>query len=251
MKKTISMLAVLLFAAALLGACKPEISVPEFTHGVYQIGYTTTVIETDDGKPAVQVSYPYYLEGSKKVQGANSFDQVFGDGGMYGAYLKVDGLAYQITSVDVKPAADGKREAISVVEVPGVSEASVMEVCSAGLDDYVERDGNRIYYATYLLGELAENGNRQVLIDLAYINGIDLVRGDAQISGPCVEFSDEIETIMGEEPFLVSVNGTEYTEYSLNANVYGTKDGKFAFGRLMLILEVPADTSADAVIKIR
>ncbi len=251
MKKTKTILAVLLFTAVLLGACKQRISAPEFTHGAYQIGYTTAVTLTDDEKPAVQVTFLYYIEGGKKVQGAYPIGQVFGDGGLYGIYLKVDGLAYPITSVGIALAEDGKRAAISVVEVPGVSKASVVEVCSAGLDNYVERDGNRIYYATYLLGELAENGNKQVLIDFAYINGIALVRDDAQISGPCSEFSDEIRTIMEKEPFLVNVGGTEYVAESLSASIYGTKDGNLAFGRLMLKLEVPPDTSAGVVITMR
>jgi hypothetical protein len=195
MKKTISLLAAFLLAAALLGGCTPDTSAPAFTHGIYQIGYTTAVTQTDDGKPAVQVTYPYYVDGSKKVKDASDIGLVFGDGGLHGVYLKVDGLAYPVTSVDIKHT-DGGSTAVSVVEVPGVTETSVFEVCSAGLDVYVERNGNRIYYAPYLLGKLAEDGGRQVLIDLAYIIGIGLVRKDGEIGGPCTEFSDEIRAIM-------------------------------------------------------
>lgn len=250
MKKMIALVAVFLLAAAMLGGCKPDTSAPAFTHGIYQVGYKTAVTRTDDGKPAVQVTYPYYVDGSKKVKGASAIGLVFGDGGLHGVYLKVDGFAYPVTSVDIKHE-DGESTAMSVVEVASVTETSVLEVCSAGLDDYVERGGNRIYYAPYLLGELAENGNRQVLIDLAYINGIALVRKDGEISGPCAEFSDEINAIMEEEPFIVSVGGTEYTANTLSASIYGTKDGYLAFGRLTLKLEVPADTSADVAIAVR
>lgn len=250
MKTTISLFAAFLLAAALLGGCVPDTSAPAFTHGIYQVGYTTAVTQTDDGKPAVQVTYPYYVDGAKKVKDASGIGRVFDGSGLYGVYLKVDGFAYPVTSVDIRHT-DGGSTAISVVEVPGVTETSVLEVCSAGLDAYVERDGNRIYYAPYLLGQLAENGGRQVLIDLAYINGIDLVRKDGEIGGPCAEFSDEIRAIMQEEPFIVSVGGTEYTANTLSASIYGTKDGYLSFGRLTLNLEVPADTPADVAITVR
>lgn len=157
MKKTIFLLAAFLLAAALLEGCAPDTSAPAFTHGIYRVDYTTAVTQTDDGKPAVKVSYPYYVDSGKKVKDASSLGIVFGDGGLHGIYIKVDGFAYPVTSVDINHTDNGT-EAVSIVEVPGVSANSVMEVCSAGLDAYVERDGNRIYYAPYLLGELAENG---------------------------------------------------------------------------------------------
>jgi hypothetical protein len=107
-----------------------------------------------------------------------------------------------------------------------VTETSVLEVCYAGLETYVERDGNRIYYAPYLLGELAEDGSRQVLIDLAYINGLDFIRQDGKISGPCSEFSEEINSIMEDEPFIVRVGDTEYTADTLGASIDGTISGE-------------------------
>ncbi len=250
MKKMISLLAAFLLAAALLSGCAPDTSAPSFAHGIYQVGYTTAVSQTDDAKPAVQVTYPYYVDGGKKVKDASGIGLVFGNGGLYGIYLKVDGFAYPVTSVDINHTDDGT-EAVSIVEVPGVTENSVIEVCSAGLDAYMERDGNRIYYAPYLLGELAENGNRQVLIDLAYINGFDMLRKEEHISGPCANFSDEIRTFMEEEPFIVSVGGTEYTVNTLRANIYGTASGNLSFGRLMLLIDVPADTPADVAITVR
>lgn len=249
MKKTISLLAAFLLAA-LLGGCAPDTSAPAFAHGIYQVGYTTAVSQTDDGKPAVQVTYPYYVDSSKKVKDASDIGVVFSDRGLYGIYLKVDGLAYPVTAVHIDHTDSGST-AVSVVEVPDVTEASVFEVCSAGLDAYVERNGNRIYYAPYLLGQLAENGSRQVLIDLAYINGFDTVRKDGKISGPCADFSNEINTIMMEEPFIVSVGGTEYTVNTLSANIYGTASGNLSFGRLMLFIDVPADTPADVAITVR
>ncbi len=250
MKKTILLLVAFLLAAALLGGCAPDTSAPAFTHGVYQVGYTTVVSRTDDGKPAVQVTYPYYVDGGKKVKNASYIGLVFGDGGLYGVYLKVDGLAYPVTSVDIKHTDDGST-AVSVVEVSGVTETSVLEVCSAGLDAYVEREGNRIYYAPYLLGQLAENGSRQVLIDLAYINGFDTVREGARISGPCADFSEEINRIMSDAPFIVTVGGTEYTANSLSASLYGTASGNLSIGRLMLVIDVPLDTPADVAITVR
>jgi hypothetical protein len=252
-KKTISIFSALLLAVSLLGGCAPDTSAPAFTHGIYQVGYTTAVSWTDAGKPAVQVTYPYYVDSGKKVKDASDISLVFDDGGLYGIYLKVDGLAYPVTSVDIDHT-DSGAVALSVVEVPGVTEHSVIEVCSAGLDDYVERNGNRIYYAPYLLGQPAENGSRQVLIDLAYINGMDMIRKDVKISGPCANFSDEIRTFMEKEPFTVTVGDTEYTEYTANtlrANIYGTASGSLSFGRLMLIIDVPADTPADVTITVR
>ena len=76
MKKMIALVAVFLLAAAMLGGCKPDTSAPAFTHGIYQVGYKTAVTRTDDGKPAVQVTYPYYVDGSKKVKGASAIARV-------------------------------------------------------------------------------------------------------------------------------------------------------------------------------
>lgn len=250
MKKTISMLAAFLLAAALLAGCAQDEAVATFTHGIYEVGYETTVVKTDEGMPAVKVTYKYYVRGGKKVKDVSSLGLVFGDGGLHGVYLKMDGLAYPVSSVSIDHI-DGDAAAASVVEVPGVTENSIIEVCSAGLDAYVERDGNRIYYAPYLLGQLAENGSRQVLIDLAYINGMDTVRKDGKISGPCADFSEEINRIMTEEPFIVNVGGTEYTVNTLSANIYGTASGNLSIGRLMLIIDVPADTPADMAITVR
>jgi len=250
MKKTISLLAAFLLTAALLGGCAPDTSAPAFTHGIYQVGYTTAVSRTDDGKPAVQITYPYYVDSRNKIKDASGIGLVFSDGGLHGVYLKADGLAYPVTSVDIKHT-DGGSTAMSVVEVLGVTEESVLEVCSAGLDAYVERDGNRIYYAPYLLRQLAENGSRQVLIDLAYINGIDTVREDDRISGPCADFSEEINRIISDAPFIVDVGGTEYTANSLSASIYGTENGNLSFGRLMLVIDVPLNTPADVAITVR
>ena len=249
MKERISLFAAFLLAVALLGGCAPDTSAPAFTHGIYQVGYTTAVSRTDDGKPAVQVTYPYYVDGSKKIKDASDIGLIFADGGLHGVYLKADGLAYHVTSVDIKHT-DGGSTAMSVVEVPGVTETSVLKVCSAGLDAYVERDGNRIYFVPYLLGQLTENGNRQVLIDLAYINGIDTVREDDRISGPCADFSEELNRIMSDAPFIVDVGGTEHTANSLSASIYGAEDGNLSFGRLMLVIDVPLNTPANVAITV-
>lgn len=250
MKKMISLLALFILTAALLVGCAQDEAIPTFTHGIYEVGYETAVSQTNEGVPAVEVNYKYYVRGGKKVKDVSSIGLVFGGGGLYGVYLKVNGLAYPVSSVSIDHINDNTA-AVSVVEVPGVTETSIFEVCSAGLDAYVERGGNRIYYAPYLLGQLAENGSRQVLIDLAYINGMDTVRKDGQISGPCADFSEEINRIMADAPFIVSVGGTEYTANSLTASIYGADGGSLAIGRLMLVIDVPANTPVDTPITVR
>ena len=249
MNKMLSLLTSFVLAAALLTGCAQDQAVSSFKHGIYEVWYETAITQTDEGVPAVRVDYKYYAVDGKKVKSAYNLGVVFGFGGLYGMYLKVDGFAYSISAVHLNHE-DGKTEVTSVVEAPEVTETSILEVCYAGLETYVERDGNRIYYAPYLLGELAENGNRQVLIDLAYINGFDIIRQDGKISGPCYKFYYEIDMIMKDEPFTVRVGETEYTANTLCADIEETTSGDYSFCRLALMIEVPADTPADVAISV-
>ena len=56
---------------------------------------------------------------------------------------------------------------------------------------------------------------------------------------------------MADAPFIISVGGTEYTANSLTASIYGEDGGSLGIGRLMLVIEVPADTPVDTPITVR
>lgn len=247
MKKTIAIMLALLLALAIVGCAKDESR--SFTHGIYEVAYKTEPTTTDDGQPAVKIVYPYCKQDGKKMKdGALSL--VFGDGGMYGMYLKVDGIAYPITEVNINHL-DGKAEAGSTVAVANLSDNSVAEVCYAGLERYVERNGNRFYYAPYRLAEPAEDGSAQLVIDFSYVNGMEQVKKDDFISGGCPNLLEPISRAMADQHFVVAVNDVEYEADSLNMQLMGTQNGNTQCARVRLLIKIPADTPLDAAVEVK